>query len=276
MSAGNDRLRAGDYDGAIADFTEAVQLNSRNPEACLHRGIAYAQQGSLRAAIADFTRALEIDPSLAEAHANLGGAWCNLGRYDLAIASCTEALRIDPTLFEAYHNRAYALYLSGRPSLAVDDYTRALELRPGNADTHFERGCALYDLAEWDRSLADFRQAWQREPGRQEYALIRLALVSLRLGERPPELPRFLAASGRSDWPFLLARFLADDLPEAVLRDAASSKEDRCELGFYAGTRLLIEGERQAALASLRESVATGLVGLLEYHSARAELKRLS
>ena len=53
----------GDLDGAMADFTRAIEIDSKYKSiyySC--RGIAKADKGDLRDAIADFTKTIEMDP----------------------------------------------------------------------------------------------------------------------------------------------------------------------------------------------------------------------
>ena len=63
----------GEYDKAIADFTEAIRLEpetiSRRIE---YRGDAYAEKGEHDKAIADFTEVIRLDPKFAEAYCNRG------------------------------------------------------------------------------------------------------------------------------------------------------------------------------------------------------------
>ena len=56
------RARLGATDDAVADFTEALRLNSRDTEALGNRGLAYAQKGEHEKAIADYTEALRVNP----------------------------------------------------------------------------------------------------------------------------------------------------------------------------------------------------------------------
>ena len=55
------------YDRAIADYTEALRIDSNHAEACFWRGVAYKNKGDYDRAIADYTAALRIDPNNANA-----------------------------------------------------------------------------------------------------------------------------------------------------------------------------------------------------------------
>ena len=64
IKQGNKKSDRGDYDGAIADFTEAIRLAPNYVYAYNIRGVVYRQKGDYDRAIADFEEALKINPNL--------------------------------------------------------------------------------------------------------------------------------------------------------------------------------------------------------------------
>ena len=54
----------GNVDGAIADFNQAIKINSHHPEAYVNRGLLELQQGKKSEAERDFTRSIALRPSL--------------------------------------------------------------------------------------------------------------------------------------------------------------------------------------------------------------------
>ena len=85
------------FDGAIADYTEVIQLESNNPFAYCKRGMAYTQKKEFDLAIADFTEAIRLEPSkFGEFYFERGGAYIFKGNKDLAIADLEMAVKIDP------------------------------------------------------------------------------------------------------------------------------------------------------------------------------------
>jgi tetratricopeptide (TPR) repeat protein len=61
-----EKFDKGDYDGAIADFTEVIRLIPNYVYAYKQRGVAYSRKGDYDRAIADFEAALRINPNLAK------------------------------------------------------------------------------------------------------------------------------------------------------------------------------------------------------------------
>lgn len=58
----------GDYQGAIADFTQVIRLDIYDAEAYYNRGIAYTKINNYSQAIADFNYALYLDNEFAEVY----------------------------------------------------------------------------------------------------------------------------------------------------------------------------------------------------------------
>ena len=56
----------GEFDKAIADYTESIRLNPQRAETYWGRGHAYAEKGEFDKAIADFTESIRLDPRHAE------------------------------------------------------------------------------------------------------------------------------------------------------------------------------------------------------------------
>ncbi|OUL35916.1 hypothetical protein BV372_09340 [Nostoc sp. T09] len=64
---GLDKVQRQDYQGAITDFNQALQINPSYIEAWSNRGNVYFQMGKYDAALADFDRVLSINPNFVEA-----------------------------------------------------------------------------------------------------------------------------------------------------------------------------------------------------------------
>ena len=69
---GNLLRDKGDFDGAIAAYTEGIRLNPQNAQPYSSRGQAYLRKGELDRAIADCNKAIQLDPMMAEAYCTRG------------------------------------------------------------------------------------------------------------------------------------------------------------------------------------------------------------
>ena len=64
-----------DYDKAIADYDEAIELDPKDAVAYNNRGVAWYAKNEYDKAIADFNEAIRLDPEDAVAYINRGNAW---------------------------------------------------------------------------------------------------------------------------------------------------------------------------------------------------------
>ncbi|MGH6974104.1 MAG: tetratricopeptide repeat protein, partial [Stellaceae bacterium] len=81
---GNAYDDKGEYDKAIADYTQALQLDPRHETALVNRGLAYKHKGDYDRAIADFNAALGLKPDDEDAYIDRGLTFEKKNQYDRA------------------------------------------------------------------------------------------------------------------------------------------------------------------------------------------------
>jgi len=104
---------AGRLDEAVASYRKAIQLGPENIVIYLHLGaILCDRMKDFDGAIACFEKAVELDPKSANARSNLASALFGKGLLDEAIASCRKAIELDPKSAHARYGLACGLALS--------------------------------------------------------------------------------------------------------------------------------------------------------------------
>jgi len=156
----HDRARElynkGDYDGAIAAFYQALELDPQDEEAHYGAGVSLYNKGDFDGAVAALDWALELDPHDKEAHYHRGRALYNKGDDDGAIAAFDRALDLDPKDKEVAYDRARALYNKADNWGMLTSYDKTLKLDPTRAEAHYGRGRALFNIAEQRRLEVEF------------------------------------------------------------------------------------------------------------------------
>lgn len=76
---GEDKLKNGDYEGAVKVYNQVLQLNPKDNHAYVNRGMARFELGDKHGAVDDFTQALQLNPNDAEAYRQRGGVYLTLG-----------------------------------------------------------------------------------------------------------------------------------------------------------------------------------------------------
>ncbi|MFP3041080.1 tetratricopeptide repeat protein [Treponema primitia] len=154
----------GDFDRAIADYTQAIRLDPKDAVAYKQRGTAYGNKKDPNHAIADYNQAIKLDPDFALAYNNRGSEYRNNGDYDQAIADYTEAIRLDPNYVFTYNSRGNVYYSKGDYDQAITDYTEAIRLDPNFVVAYSYRGNAYRNKDDYDRAIADYTEAIRLDP----------------------------------------------------------------------------------------------------------------
>jgi tetratricopeptide (TPR) repeat protein len=127
---GNTKQEEGDLDGAIADFTAAIELEPSAIAPRYNRGNARSIAGDLDGAIDDYTSAIEADPDFAPAYQRRGLTRQRKGDLDGALVDLDDAVRLAPDEPSSHGERAALRALRGDFEGAVADCERALEIAP--------------------------------------------------------------------------------------------------------------------------------------------------
>jgi tetratricopeptide (TPR) repeat protein len=158
---GNPKSNLGDYQGAIADYNQAIQIKPDYATAYYNRGLFKSNLGDKQGAIADYNQAIKIQPDYAKAYYNRGSAKDDLGDYQGAIADFNQAIQIKPDYAKAYYNRGNAKGKLGDYQGAIADYNQAIQLKPDYANAYYNRGIVKSSLEDKQGAINDFNQAAQ-------------------------------------------------------------------------------------------------------------------
>jgi tetratricopeptide (TPR) repeat protein len=153
--------RRGQYEEAIADYTEAIRLNPKNAAAYFGRGNAYSELGEYEEAVADYREAVRLNPTYAAAYNNL--AWTMAYHldtdYEEALEYALRAVQLQPS---AYNQDTLALvyYKLERYDEALEHYSLALSRAPGpgHAASYRGRGDVYLALGDHQAALGDYQK----------------------------------------------------------------------------------------------------------------------
>jgi len=164
VEQGLQKYEKRDYDGAIADYTEAIRIDPNGANAYYNRGIVYFDKNDYDRAVADYTQAIRINSNYADAYNNRGIAYANKYDYDRSIADYTQAIRLNPNYANAYINRGISYYYKNDYDRAIADYTQAIRINPNYANAYYYRGIAYDDKNDYNRAIEDYEAVLRIEP----------------------------------------------------------------------------------------------------------------
>ena len=155
----------GDVSGAIADYSKALELDADEPVTYFNRAVAYYKIGKYRKSITDYTQVIRrqdgirISAESTGAYFQRGEAYRQLGEYDSAISDYSMAIRLTPNHPVAYNNRGLARYNKGDYLGSIKDYSEALELKSDHAVAYSNRGVSRLKSGDYAGAIGDFDSA---------------------------------------------------------------------------------------------------------------------
>lgn len=154
----------GQWDEAIAEYSEAIELDPDYAQAYNNRGWIYRTKTEYDNAIADFNKAIELDPSNHTTHTNLGSVYHSIGKYDKAIAEHNKAIELEPGFAAAYFNRGNEYLAKEDLDKAITDYDKAIGLDSELTHAYNNRGWAYIQKGEYDKAIVDYNRAIELNP----------------------------------------------------------------------------------------------------------------
>jgi formylglycine-generating enzyme required for sulfatase activity/Flp pilus assembly protein TadD len=189
VNRGETKIDAGNYDAAIADFTKAIELDTKNFRAYDDRGIARYSKGDYDGAISDYTKAIELNPKVSSVYDNRGSTREQKGDHDGAFADFSKAVEVDPADGGAQNNLGWFLATTSKDSLrngsnAVEHALKACELTKWEAPYYIDTLAAAYgevgnfdEAVKWENkalSFTEFAKSAEAEGARQRLQLYQL------------------------------------------------------------------------------------------------------
>ena len=195
LSVGTIR-RNRDYRSLIAMWTDVTNKIPRNARALEHLGTANMMRGRPTEAIADYTQAVELDENYASAHCNLANVLLESGRAVEAEEHYRQVLRIDPHHVEAGMNLGQSLTAQGRIDEAIEQFRATTLIKPTRrnatllARTFVNYGSAIGNRGDFDGAIAAYRESVRLWP-EYDHGHYWLGILLIQLGETQEAIQHF-------------------------------------------------------------------------------------
>lgn len=145
FQSGLKAFRAGNHQDAIADFTEAINLEPSYSQAYFNRARTKQQLYLQEEAVEDFIRAAEI--------------YRFKKRFSKAITSYNKALEIDDRSIPAYLGRAELYLAKGQEIAALADYDNVIRVDRRNFQGYYGLGQARFNQGYYKQAIGHFKNA---------------------------------------------------------------------------------------------------------------------
>ena len=235
----------------------------------------YSGTGRYDEALAAFSEALDVDSRNGEAFEGLASTYALMERYGDAVATHQKAIMLRPGDWRTHSNLALLYFRRHEFHKAVKSFRRVVALTPDSPLAHSNLAVALHRVGQVEESRAMYERSIEIEPSAR--ALSSLGALLSSLGQRKDALPLYERAVEIDDrdhglWANLGSAYDALGDPRAqraFLRAAAIVEEmltvnpERGDLHstiahYYAGGREFSRAERSLREAERRQSPSPG------------------
>jgi tetratricopeptide (TPR) repeat protein len=167
LKQGQRYLRQGQYEQAIAAYSEAIQEDPSDRQAYYGRAEAYIELRDFDRMLADYSQVVALYPTDAESYRRRARGIQRFGINDeRALADYTRSIELRPDDPELYQKRIEIYEYDHDESNTITDYTRLIELQPERSWWYCKRGLAYVmrsvesgDAADRELALADGARA---------------------------------------------------------------------------------------------------------------------
>jgi len=187
LQEGYDLVVQGKVDEAIALANALLAEDPKNAPARNLIGLALYKAGDIEGAVNQYRQALEIDDGYPEAHFNLGNAYNMLGRQDEAEAEFKLATSHQSKFVQAHYNLAVIYRDSDRPEQALAEFRKCVELDPQFYYAYLGMGQMYYDSGDFEDAVTNITRALELSPTQKE---LRVLLGNALLQTGRPDAPQ--------------------------------------------------------------------------------------
>jgi tetratricopeptide (TPR) repeat protein len=156
LTIGRNALYFEDYVLSIQYFNQVIRVKPYLSEPYMFRSIAKIQLGDYEGAEADGSEAIERNPFVPEAFYARGFSRMKIGKYEEAYKDFSKALEFSPNSQHLLLSRMDASDRAGKPKEALRDIQSLIRLFPGNSNYYYEKGricLSLKDTTEAENSF---------------------------------------------------------------------------------------------------------------------------
>lgn len=160
-NAGNDMLKAGNYNGAIDNYEKALKIE-QDYRIHYQKGQAQKKSGNLDAAKNSFESSIKLKGDFEAGYNALGGVYFSIGNYDAAVNNFEKVMEIskdNKTKNKVKTNLSLAYSKMGTTAMSDGNITKAVDylqkaVSNNNYDAAYLSLAKLFsETGEWDKSI---------------------------------------------------------------------------------------------------------------------------
>jgi tetratricopeptide (TPR) repeat protein len=148
---------------AIAYYTLAIKLNSKQSKYFNSRGISYFNQGDYYRAIGDFYRSLELEPENSTIYYNVAYSKFELNDYKSALSELTKSIDLNPEYCIALNLKGLIYDKLNHPDSSLFYFSNAYNYDSTNQTYTYNMGYALFQLEKYTDAIPYFLRTYTQD-----------------------------------------------------------------------------------------------------------------
>jgi len=149
------------YNGALEDFSHAVEIKPLEPTGYYCRGLTNLMLKNFESSIADFTESITLQMKELNALYYRGLANYDAGAFNRAIRDFSSYLNTESNYAEAYFNLALCYKQLENNQEAINYLSLAIEKNPRHEAAYFERGMIKNKMDDREGCCSDLKKAME-------------------------------------------------------------------------------------------------------------------
>ncbi len=158
------RMESRDYQGALADVNQAIQLQPENAGNYRIRSTIRLLSNDVEGALADANQAIKLQPDDAQNYTTRSSVRMESQDYQGALADANQAIELQPDDANNYYYRSNIRKQFQDSQGALVDINQAIKLQPDDVNYYMARAGIRFDLKDYQASLVDCNQGIKLEP----------------------------------------------------------------------------------------------------------------
>lgn len=149
-----------DYEGAIAEYSTALQQNHADGKLLLYRAEAESRDRDFGAALQDLDEVIRRDPANVDAYQVRESAYYETGLYEQALSNANKVISLAPEKSYSYTSRACIFQVQKQYDKAAADFSDAIKYsRTKDADLYLRRSVVYLSMRDYDHAIVDLTEA---------------------------------------------------------------------------------------------------------------------
>lgn len=125
LQAGIDKHTKQDFQGAIAEYSKAIEADKENKEAYFNRGTCQLALKQDESALQDFSKTIELDPTFQKAYYSRATVYVRQKNYTDALPDLDKTIELNPLFPNALTLRGQVRAIVGNKKGACEDFMTA-------------------------------------------------------------------------------------------------------------------------------------------------------